>query len=50
MTTLHDNITKEQAWARLRDNEHVKRAIEVALAGKPYRHGRGPRGRREKPA
>lgn len=32
MTTLQDTITIEQAWARLRDNEHVKRALEVALA------------------
>ncbi len=33
MTILRRELTREQAWARLRDNEHVKRALEVALAG-----------------
>lgn len=34
MTTIMlDKLTKAEAWARLRDNEHVKRALEVALAG-----------------
>ena len=31
MTT--EKLLKAEAWKRLRDNEHVKRALEVALAG-----------------
>lgn len=33
MTAFRKELTMEQAWVRLRDNEHAKRAIEIALAG-----------------